>query len=114
MIILFANVLDNGLNGVATMPSQLVFATIIAGVCAVSCIFWRAAAHRYMEYELLAPFGRFEDYIGSNRTDCAVTDPHGFERSPWNGFYKRMYQMAVVVNPVLLLASWTLIATAFI
>ena len=63
-----------------SVPSLVWLALMVAVLTAVYSIFWRALAHRYMEYEILAPFPPMAEYIGEKRVRYCVTDPHRFER----------------------------------
>lgn len=96
-------------RALSSVPPLIWLAFLVAAICAVYSIVWRALAHRYMEYEILAPFPEMAEYIGKERLKHCVTDPRRFERTD-NVLYRWLFRAAPwVIGPGLLL-SWTLTA----
>lgn len=90
------------------IPGQIWISFLLAAICTIYSIIWRALAQRYMEYEILAPFPDISEYMGKAKPNHCVTNPRRFAAT--NGvWFRSLYKLAPWIIGFGLFLSWVFI-----
>jgi hypothetical protein len=92
----------------ANVPLLVWIALCIAIFSAIYAILWRALAQRYMEYEILTPFGTMEAYFGNQKAHHYVANPGRFEAAETK-LMRTAFKKAPFIIASGLFVSWSLI-----